>query len=351
MNLAYDITKTYQFNYDCGPVLDAPPPEVPETPQKDFLGVAVNSQLGISAGILLNSRWIECFAQRGFDILTYKTVRSVHRPCYQLPNWVFVEDDGDPAGPVYALPEPPADLTQASSSVCFGMPSMSPVMWRPDVHRAKSLLRPGQMLIVSVVATPGERPTPEEVAADYARCAQWAAEAGADAVEANFSCPNVCSAEGSIYLDVEFSKQIALKIREAIGTKPLLIKLGYLADQGKMRRLLHVLNGVANGVTLVNTISRPVLHRDGSPVFGRDYTNAGVLGRIIHEPCVRMVQDTVRLIQEDWLELSVAAVGGVSTVQDVQDFFDAGVNAVLMGSSPAYLPNLAAEIKSTHPEW
>src|SRR5258706_12511947 len=57
------------------------PPEFP-TPLKEFLGLKVRSRLGIAAGILLNSKWVAAYAGLGFDVLTYKTVRSSHRPCY-----------------------------------------------------------------------------------------------------------------------------------------------------------------------------------------------------------------------------------------------------------------------------
>src|SRR4026208_1694585 len=101
MTETYDRTQSYQFNYDRGPVFPSAPPALPEGPLTSFLGLKVRSRLGIPAGLLLNSKWIDAYAKRGWDILTYKTVRSAHRPCYPLPNWVFVEDDGKPEGPVY----------------------------------------------------------------------------------------------------------------------------------------------------------------------------------------------------------------------------------------------------------
>ena len=51
-------------------------------------------------------------------------------------------------------------------------------------------------------------------------------------------------------------------------------------------------------------------------------------------------------IETEGLNLALAAVGGVSSVADYQDFIEAGADAVLCGSSPMYLPDLAAEIKS-----
>ena len=104
---------------------------------------------------------------------------------------------------------------------------------------------------------------------------------------------------------------------------------------------------MADGITLVNGISREVLHRDGRPVFGEDYVRAGVLGRIIHEPCVAAVREAKAAINAEGLNLALAAVGGVSSVADYQDFIEAGADAVLCGSSPMYLPDLAAEIKAS----
>lgn len=345
MNQTYDIYQTYQYNYDRGPVFWTEPKPLPPGPMQEFLGLKVRSRIGIAAGLLLNSKWILGYAQRGFDILTYKTVRSSYRPCYPIPNWVFVDDPTGDDGPVYVIEKPRGDPRQLSSAVCFGMPSMAPEVWRADIGRAKAGLADGQTLIVSVVATPSEKPTAGEVAADFARCAQWAAQAGADVIEANFSCPNVCSAEGSIYTDPDFSRAIAQTVRDAIGNKPLLLKVGYYKDPALMRRFLLAVNGVANGITLVNAISRPVLYRDGRPAFGEKYTRAGVLGRAIHAPCVQSVREASAIIRENHLGLSIAAVGGVSQPEDSADFFEAGANAVMLGSSPMYLPDLYAALR------
>jgi len=351
MTATYDIAQSYQFNYDRGPVFASAAKPIAAGPWKEFLGRKVRSRLGISAGLLLNSKWILGYAQHGFDILTYKTVRSAARACYPPPNWVFIEEDGSKDGPVYVATRWPEEATQVSSAVCFGMPSMAPEVWREDVSRARAGLAEGQMLIVSVVATPKDGATAGEVAADFSQCARWAAEAGADAIEANFSCPNVCSAEGTIYMDVELSRQIATDLRSALGSTPLLIKIGHSKDPTGLRTFLRAMDGLVDGVVTVNAISRPVLHQDGRPAFGKTFVKAGVLGRALHEPSVENVREAAAIVKADGLRLTIVAVGGVSRAQDVQDFFDAGAEAVLMGSSPMYLPNLAAEIKQAHPEW
>ena len=58
MKFAYDIAATYRDNFERGPQVD-PAPVVPTTEPVDFLGQKVNSRLGIAAGLLLNSKWIE----------------------------------------------------------------------------------------------------------------------------------------------------------------------------------------------------------------------------------------------------------------------------------------------------
>lgn len=357
MHQTYNIHRSYQENYEAGPQFpENPSPSPSSSPssshaKKNFLGLGVNSRIGIAAGLLLNSKWILGYARRGFDILTYKTVRSSHRPCYPTPNWVFVEDDGNTDGPVHVTTTPSTDPTRISSAVCFGMPSMAPEVWREDVARTKAGLTEGQILIVSVVATPLEGWGREQVADDFAQCAQWAAEAGADIVEANFSCPNVCTPEGTIYQDVELSRYIAEATRAAAGDTPLLLKVGHFPQSNSLRRFLREMNGVSHGVTLVNGVSRPVLHHDGTPAFGEKYVRAGVLGRAIHEPSLENIRIAHACAREEKLDLAIAAVGGVSQPDDMEDFFDAGASAVMLGSAPMYLPDLAARAKAEHPEW
>ena len=199
--------------------------------------------------------------------------------------------------------------------------------------------------------TPSKNSSLSEIAADFAQCAAWAVEAGAHVVEANLSCPNVCSPEGSLYHDVAASRAVVEQIRIVIGETPLLLKLGVFPEEIRMREFLRAIDGLADGVAMVNCIIRAVQHRDGRPAFGPDFPKAGVLGRAIHEPSVAIVRAVRQCIESDGLTLQLAAVGGASTPNDVKDFFDAGADAVLCGSSPMYVPGLAIECKRLHPEW
>lgn len=347
----YDIAKSYRENYDNGPNFSSVSVKVPLTPAKEILGLKVNSRIGIAAGLLLNSKWMLAYSRLGYDLLTYKTVRSLHRPCLPPPNWVFVEDDGKTGGPIYTRNGPGENPAQVSSAVCFGMPSMPPSVWRQDMAEAKAGLLPGQALIASVTAAPQPDWTPEQTAADFAQCASWAAEAGADAIEANLSCPNVCTAEGSVYRDAAFSKLVAQAVRSSIGKRPLLLKIGYFAQRNELADFLREVHSAADGVTMVNGITRPVLTSEEKPAFGPSSVQAGVLGRSIHPHSVQAIRIARQIIAEEGLALCLLAVGGASIAEDIADFFSAGADAVLMGSSPMYCPDLAAKAKAANPLW
>src|SRR5262245_39971968 len=141
----YDIHQTYEWNYQQAP---ESPPHVDIPPVEgnwDFCGIPVNSPLGVPAGPLLNSRWILHYAALGFDVLTYKTVRSAFRPCFDLPNLLPVENE--------ALSDEGRTLQESNASefhswaISFGMPSSDPEEWRKDVERARNGLAKGQVLV------------------------------------------------------------------------------------------------------------------------------------------------------------------------------------------------------------
>src|SRR4051812_320113 len=140
----YDIGRSYDWNYT-----NAPQPAGIEAPpcrgEWDFCGIPIDSPLGIPAGPLLNSNWILYYAGLGFSVLTYKTVRSSYRACYEPPNLAPVRPDplGGAGGSVRLASS--EDAVQ-SWAISFGMPSKDPALWQEDVTRARRGLRSGQVL-------------------------------------------------------------------------------------------------------------------------------------------------------------------------------------------------------------
>jgi len=351
----YRIDRPFEWNFAHGPDFVGPWPTVPQTPSKAFLGLPVRSRFGVPSSILMNARWVETYARLGFDILTYKTVRSVARDCHPFPNWAFVDAATarrvaahDEPQIVTDVPEPsPATATMAGS---FGMPSTAPAFWREDIVRARAALGTGQILVVSIVATVEATTTRTEACSQVERLAAEVREAGAQAIETNLSCPNVPGREGEIYMDVEMAAEIAAATRRGAGDAPLLVKLGELESARHARGLLRALDPHVQGVVAINAPSRQIEAPDGTPYFGEVRQRAGITNGAIHEVALNGARTAAGIIRADALDLALVAVGGAATPEHVARFMDAGADAVQSATAAMWNPHLAVEVKNADPE-
>jgi len=94
----YDPNKSYQENYDEGPFgafADGKDLRTKEEPKYNFLGFKINTPFGIPSGPLLNSKFCQAAFEKGFDVIHYKTRRSVSFPTNEWPNILSVEVEGD----------------------------------------------------------------------------------------------------------------------------------------------------------------------------------------------------------------------------------------------------------------
>ncbi len=344
----YDVHQTYEENYRLGPGLDLPQPlDLPKSPVRLF-GLNVEFPLGISAGPLLNARWIDAYARLGYSILTYKTVRSLDRPCYSMPNMIPVEGEPkvhglDMDAELQQAESMPQDVERSTWTVSYGMPSTAPEVWIEDVRRAKECLRDGQILIVAVVGTPREGWGLDELFDDYAQCAEWAKEAGADVVEANLSCPNVTTSEGQVYRSAKESLDVCSRIRERIGDTPFVVKIGAFSDDAEARTWLKAVSPTIDGVATLNTLSRTIKRGNEDAFPGRPI--AGVTGAGIFEAARDCVAQMVSLREELELDLTVLGVGGVLDRERYNKMRDTGADAVLVATGAMLMPDLAGRIR------
>jgi hypothetical protein len=207
---------------------------LPTGPGSNLLGYQVNSPIGVAAGPLLNSKWVEGYARLGFDVLTYSTVRSRFQPAHSLPNIRHVETRDQFA----VAPRRPHANGSPTIAISTGTPSMDPDIWRKDMRRAKERLGPGQILIASILGTPDPGGNPESLIADYTRCAVWSAEAGADVIEVHLAAPSPFGEPGQmVYESIPLSAQILYRVRTTLSP----------AHHRQARRVPHPASAPRNG--------------------------------------------------------------------------------------------------------
>ncbi|MCA9230684.1 MAG: hypothetical protein KDA57_08530 [Planctomycetales bacterium] len=335
----YDRTKTYQQNFDL-----APDPVDVEVPQLAgdwrFAGLPVASPLGIPAGPLLNGRWCLYYASLGFDVLTYKTVRSVERDCYPLPNLLPVR-----CGQLYGGEDrlPASDTMQGSWAVSFGMPSKSPDFWRRDIEQTRARLPAGKLLSVSVVGTVEDNWTIDDLANDYAQCARWAVASGADCVETNFSCPNVSTCDGQLYQNPAEAQLVAAQVRDAIGAVPYFVKVGQVNTDDEVSQLLAALAPHVTGLAMTNSVAVTVADHTNQLAF--DGQRRGICGAAILAASLAQTEHFAQQIEAQQLDLELIGVGGAATAHDVQRYLAAGANSVHLATAAMTNPQVAIEIK------
>ena len=351
----YRLDRSFNWNFEHGPVYNRDFDPIPKTPFKEFFGLATHSKFGVAASVIVNERWLETYSRLGFDLLTYKSVRLIERRCHAFPNWVFVDDEFENSsstnGVLVKRHRKNLNLLQATGAGSFGMPSRSPSFWLNDIRNSRSKILDGQVLIVSVVATPRSNMSKHEIAEEYGVLTKMVIEAGAQVVEANLSCPNVTTGEGELNADSVMVREISNSLRKNAGFTPITLKLGHISDDELLTSVLRVANDAVDGVVLMNGINKRVIDRDGNPVFGRGRETCGITGAGIHKIALNYVRRAIDIVERENLSLKIIANGGIVSPESAKPFFDSGAYAVTTASGAVFDTQLAQNIKTRHPEW
>ncbi|OLB97515.1 MAG: hypothetical protein AUH30_10205 [Candidatus Rokubacteria bacterium 13_1_40CM_68_15] len=238
----------------------------------------------------------------------------------------------------------PAVNGSTTIAVSLGLPSMDPEVWRKDVRRAKERIGRGQMLVVSVVGTPSVTDGIDAFIADYALCATWASEAGADAIEVHLAVPNPFGEPGQmVYEHVPLAAQILYRVRTSVSV-PVLAKLGIFRTPRALHETATKLAPWAHGFVLVHAIPRRVVDDEGKAAFeGREW--AEVVGSATFPVASRQVEELLVWRRAGAWPHAILAVGGISTDERARHLLREGADGVLVATAALFDPLFAARCR------
>lgn len=348
--MLYDITKSFEENSTFGPHWDGKFPKLPKVRRKiSFLGFSLNSPFGIPAcPLTVNARFIGVVSRLGFDLLTYKSIRSVEWHGNPFPHWFYV--DAPKKADVKKkkeftasfAPFPRQDPSMVNS---FGIHSLKPAYWREDFRQAQQNLLPGQLLILSTQTT---RIAGVNLIQDAKNLARLSGEAGAKVVEINFACPNTDEGKGMIFDDINLAPKVCEAMKRILVATPLLIKVGFYKDENTIREILKRTKGVISGVSTANTYPGKIVDTNGKDAFpSRPY--GGVSGAVIRKLAMKQAESFVKLKRELGLKrLAIIGIGGVTKVSHIREYLDLGVDAVQSAVGVFENPYLAYKYRKSH---
>jgi dihydroorotate dehydrogenase len=357
---SYNYFKNFEENSHGPWDSDEEDPTAKTPPLWNVLGFDLAFPLGVPASVLTSTPdWVRYYARRGFNVITFKTVRSVKHDAHAEPNWVFLRDlsapiEGGQIPPVVYgnLDTWPTNPQAFSTANSFGVPSFEPTVWMRHVQDSLQVLGPEQLLIVSVMGSSEYFEGEEELIQDFVKVALMAQDAGARAIELNLSCPNTLDpvtqeVRGPICANRDTASRVVQQVREALRPETKLVaKLSYMPHEqleGLVRPLVEA--GFLDGVAGINTM-QTVVESDGGQLTFPDRVKAGVSGIAIRDFAMDFVRSMKDIKNSCNRRVDILGMGGVMTARDVLTFQACGADAVQTASAAFFNPRLPSEVQS-----
>ncbi len=199
--------------------------------------------------------------------------------------------------------------------------------WLKEIKDIKQEF-PEKILIASVMGAAGIE--------SWQSISSKVTEAGADAVELNFSCPNGVTAQGlglAIGQDNEIIKAITKGVKEVVKI-PVIVKLTPNVTNISLAAKAAI-DGGADSICAINTvlglIGIDIETLNPLPDVGGYSTYGGLSGACVKPIGLRCVADiarTIKTLPNNGHEISIHAVGGVSTWKDTIEYIAVGANVV-----------------------
>jgi dihydroorotate dehydrogenase (NAD+) catalytic subunit len=213
---------------------------------------------------------------------------------------------------------PNPTVVQASCGLinAMGLPNPGINAYASEIRQAKKVL--AVPLIVSVYGFSAQ---------EYAEVAKAAADAGADALELNVSCPHVKETGSEIGQNPVLLKEVVGKVKAAT-CKPVIVKLSpNVTDIVEVAKAAA--DAGADALTAVNTVRALAIDVETAlPILSNK--RGGLSGPAVKPIALRCVYD----ISES-VNTPIIGCGGITNWQDAVEFLLAGASAVQIGTAIA----------------
>jgi dihydroorotate dehydrogenase (NAD+) catalytic subunit len=263
----------------------------------NLAGLKLHSPTALASGILgYSGDSLHAVAESGAGAVVTKSVGVSPRAGYPNPT-----------------------VVQAKNSLinAVGLPNPGINDYAEELNYAKSVLK--VPLIVSIFGYTAE---------EYALVAQKAAEAGADAVELNVSCPHVKYTGSEIGQNPKLLTDVICKVKAVI-QKPVIVKLSpNVTDITEIAKTAE--KAGADALTVINTVRALAIDVETqTPILSN--IRGGLSGPAIKPIALRCVYDIFETVK-----IPIIGCGGISDWRDTVEFFLAGASAVQIGTAIAF---------------
>jgi len=208
-------------------------------------------------------------------------------------------------------------VVQASCGLinAIGLPNPGINEFTREIREAKNFDVP---LIVSVYGFSAK---------EYARVAEKAVGAGADAVELNVSCPHVTETGSEIGQNPKLLAKVIKEVKNVV-EKPVIVKLSPNVTNIAEIAEVAVKAGV-NAITAINTVKAMAIDAETAfPILSNKM--GGLSGPAIKPIAVRCVYEIYERVK-----LPIIGCGGITNWRDAVEFLLAGASAVQIGTAVA----------------
>ena len=162
---------------------------------------------------------------------------------------------------------------------------------------------------------------------DYVMVTERLAATGlVDALELNISCPNVKHGGMAFGTDPQVAEKLTKAVKAASGDVPVYVKLTpNVTDIVEIAQAVEA--GGADGLSMINTLLGMKINlKTRKPVLGN--IMGGLSGTAIKPLAIRMIYQVSHAVN-----IPIIGEGGISSAEDVIEFFLAGASAVQVGSA------------------